>query len=133
MSAWFLTSHNRDRVIDAIALAPAGARVTLEDGPPRTNPQNRLMWRLLTCFSKQLLLGDKQHEPEIWKCAALKAFGKELQFVPSLDGRSVVAIGYRSSLLTTEEMAAFIEFLYSEGAQRGVDFDEEKTGDCAVS
>ena len=52
----------------------------------------------------------------------MKALGKELSFVPSLDGQGIVAIGYRSSRLTKEEMANLIELIYSEGAKRGVAF-----------
>jgi NinB protein len=125
MSAWFLTNYNRSRVLIAIAEAPLGARVTLDDGDQRTNPQNKLMWKLLSFFADQVVHGDRKYDADTWKCILLKAFGKELQFVPSLDGTSVVALGYRSSLLLVEEMSQFIEFIYSEGARIGVVFDEE--------
>lgn len=122
MTVWTLTLANHDAVVRAIAEASSGSRVTLDDGPLRTGPQNRLMWRLLNCFADQMPQG---HDPETWKCVLLKAFGKELEFVPSLDGKSVVALGYRSSLLTKEEMSNFIEFVFSEGLQRGVVFDAD--------
>jgi len=125
MSAWFLTAFNRPHVIDAIAAAPAGARVTLEDGPPRTSPQNRLMWKLLSYFADQVVRGDRKYDCETWKAILLKAFGKELSFVPSLDGLSVVALGYRSSQLTVDEMSQFIEFIYATGAELGVVFDDD--------
>ena len=125
MGAWFLTDFNRARVVAEIGDAPLGSRVTIDDGSKRTNPQNRLMWRLLGCFADQVEHFGRKYDAEVWKSILLKAFGKELSFVPSLDGRSVVALGYRSSLLLTDEMANFIEFIYSEGARLGVDFDGE--------
>jgi hypothetical protein len=125
MSGWFLTKHNRERVLAEIAEAPLGARVTLEDGPPRTNPQNRLMWKLLGYFADQVVHCDRKYEAEIWKCILLKAFGKQLSFVPSLDGLSTVALGYRSSLLSVDEMSQFIEFIYAEGTKIGVAFHDE--------
>lgn len=123
MTAWFLTDFNRARVVAEIGDAPLGSRVTIDDGPKRTNPQNRLMWRLLNCFADQVEHCGRKYDAETWKAILLKAFGKELSFVPSLDGLSVVALGYRSSLLEVEEMAKFIEFIFSEGVKRGVDFD----------
>lgn len=123
MTAWFLTDFNRARVLAEIGDAPNGSRVIVDEGPKRTNPQNKLMWRLLKCFADQLVHCGQKYDDDTWKCILLKAFGKELSFVPSLDGLSVVALGYRSSLLKVEEMADFIEFIYSEGAKRGVDFD----------
>lgn len=122
MTAWFLTDFNRAAVVSDVWASPNGSRVTV-DGPKRTNPQNRLMWRLLNCFADQVVHCGQKYDAEVWKCILLKAFGKELSFVPSLDGRGVVALGYRSSLLTVEEMAGFIEFIYSEGARIGVDFE----------
>lgn len=122
MSAWFLTDFNRAAVVSDVWAAPTGSRVTV-DGPKRTNPQNRMMWRLLNCFADQVEHYGRKYDAEVWKSILLKAFGKELSFVPSLDGQSVVALGYRSSLLLTEEMAAFIEFIFSEGARLAVDFD----------
>ena len=125
MTAWFLTNYNRPRVLAEIAEAPLGARVTLDDGPPRTSPQNRLMWKLLSFFADQVVHGDRKYDAETWKAILLKAFGKELQFVPSLDGTSMVALGYRSSLLSIDEMSQFIEFIYAEGTKLGVLFDDK--------
>lgn len=114
-------------MLSAIESAPLGSRVTLDEDTKRSNPQNRLLWRLLSCFADQVVHIDRKYDADTWKCILLRAFGKELQFVPSLDGRSVVALGYRSSLLTKEEMANFLEFIYSEGVRTGVAFDGEST------
>ena len=68
--------------------------------------------------------GNK-YEPEAWKACFLKAMGKELQFMPSLDGESIVAVGYRCSRLSKAEFSELIELIYSEGAKRGVVFHGE--------
>jgi hypothetical protein len=125
MSGWFLTNYNRSRVLTEIAAAALGSRVTLDDGPQRTNPQNRLMWKLLSYFADQVVHGDRKYDADTWKCILLKAFGKELAFVPALDGTSVVALGYRSSLLGVDEMSQFIEFIYEQGGNIGVVFNDE--------
>lgn len=118
-----ITHANRREIIDAVAAAPIGSRVTLR-GPRRTLEQNALMWVLLTAFSDQIEHFGRKYDPEVWKCIFLKALGKELTFVPSLDGQEVVAIGYRSSELSKEEMSDMIELMLAEGARRAIEFDD---------
>ena len=56
----------------------------------------------------------------------MKAMGKKLTFMPSLDGQGIVAVGYQSSSrLNKEEFSELIELIYSEGAKRGVVFHGE--------
>jgi hypothetical protein len=119
-----LTARNRDEVIRDVTQAPLGWRITIEQ-PRRSSAQNALMWALLEAFADQVVHCGRKYDATTWKCIGLKAFGKELDFVPSLDGQEIVALGYRSSELSREEMSDFIEFLYSEGAERGVVFDGE--------
>jgi hypothetical protein len=92
--------------------APSGARILIEE-PTRSTAQNRLMWGLLHSFAGQVKHCGRKYEPEAWKCIFMKALGKELDFAPSLDGGEIVAIGYRSSRLSKEEMANLIEFIYA--------------------
>lgn len=121
-----LTPHNRAALIAAIEDAPDGYRVEIAE-PQRSDPQNRLMWVLLQNFADQVEHYGRHYGREEWKAILMKAFGKAIEFVPSLDGLSVVAIGYRSSKLSKEEMSHFIEFIYAEGAHLGVAFDRELT------
>jgi hypothetical protein len=120
-----ITHANRLAIIDAVAAAPIGSRVTLR-GPRRTLEQNALMWVLLTAFSDQVEHFGRKYDPETWKCIGMNALGKEIDFVPSLDGESIVALGYRSSEMDKFEMSNMIELLFAEGAKRGVDFDEAR-------
>jgi hypothetical protein len=119
-----VTASNRAELVRAVEAAPLGAQFDLIDAP-RTSQQNRLLWPLLSAFAEQVEHCGNKYDPEIWKCILLKAFGHELQFVPDLSGLGVAAIGYRSSQLSKEEMSNFIEFIFSEGAKRGVVFHGE--------
>ena len=83
------------------------------------------MWGLLTDISDQLTHCGERWEAEAWKACFLKAMGKKMQFMPSLDGESVVAVGYRSSKLSKAEFSELIELIYSEGVKRGVVFHGE--------
>jgi hypothetical protein len=119
-----LTQDNRHAAVEAVTCAPNGYQLELAEAP-RSNPQNSLMWALLQCFANQVEHHGRHHDRETWKCILMNAFGKEFEFVPSLDGESIVALGYRSSHLSKGEMNNFIEFIYATGAERGVVFDRE--------
>ena len=120
-----LTHANRDEILAAVAAAPIGSRVTLQ-GPRRTREQNAFMWVLLEAFADQIEHFGRKYDAETWKAVFMKALGKELEFVPSLDGEEIVALGYRSSELSKEEMSDMIELMFAEGAKRAVDFDERR-------
>lgn len=128
MSVWFLSELNREEAARAVAEAPFGSRVTIAKGK-RSSPQNALMWALLSCFARQVQVNGQMYEPEDWKCVLMHAFGKEVRFLPALDGQGYVALGYRSSHLTKEEMSNFIEFIYAEGAKLEVEFWDRETGE----
>ena len=119
-----VTLRNKADLIKAVANAPVGAQFDLADAP-RTTSQNRLLWSLLSAFADQIEHCGRKYDAGDWKCIFMKALGKELTFAPSLDGQSIVAIGYRSSRLTKEEMSGLVELIYSEGAKRGVRFHGE--------
>ena len=119
-----ITLHNKADLIRALANAPIGAQFDLSDDP-RTSQQNRLMWGMLTDISDQVTHCGEKWEAEAWKAAFLKAMGKKLTFMPSLDGEGVVAVGYRSSKLNKEEFSDLIELIYEYGARNGVRFHGE--------
>ena len=119
-----ISESTRAELVRAVAQAPLGYRIAIEE-PVRTNSQNRLMWSLLQSFAEQVVHCGRKYEAEAWKCIFMKALGKEFDFAPSLEGDEIVAIGYRSSRLSKEEMANLVELIYSEGAKRGVVFHGE--------
>jgi hypothetical protein len=124
MAAWIIDDPQRtNKILDEIGNAPVGSRVTLDVGPIRTSAQNRLMWHMLNCFAEQYEHQGRYYNSATWKSILMNAFGKEIEFVPSLDGETIVGLGYRSSLLTVEEMANFVEFIGAEGTRRGISFE----------
>ena len=114
---------NRDDIVRDIMGLPVGSRVTIQP-PRRTNAQNALMWVLLECFADQVEHYGRKYPAETWKAVFMHALGQNIDFVPSLDGQEVVALGYRSSDMDAPEMSDMIELIYSEGARLGVDFHD---------
>lgn len=109
----------------AKALLMAGHRLVLTIAPEtRTQAQNRLMWPLLTCFSKQLqwpINGQMVYmTPDDWKDVLTAAFKREsVRIAMGLDG-GVVMLGQRTSKFTKAQFSDWIEFLYATAAARGV-------------
>lgn len=97
----------------------------------RTQAQNRLMWPLLTCFSKQKLWpvnGEMvEMTPDEWKDVLSSAFyGETMRLAMGLNG-GVVMLGRRTSKFNKKQFSEWIEFLYATGAERGVDLPEWST------
>lgn len=113
------TPADRGKAVHWITKAPVGTRVEFK-ASKRTLPQNDLMWALLTDFAQQFAHNGKKYEPSEWKCIFLHAFGREISFLPSLDGRTFLPIEMSSSDLSKQEMTDFIEFILKEAAERGV-------------
>jgi hypothetical protein len=118
-----VTATSRPELVRAVEGAQLFSRFTLQ-GPARTLEQNKLMWRLLTCFADQVEHYGRKYDEETWKCIGLKALGRSMEFIPGFDGE-IVGLGYRSSELDTIEMSDLIELLYSEGARLGVHFHDD--------
>lgn len=90
----------------------------------RTQLQNRLMWPLLTEFSKQTLWPVDgrmvQMSPDDWKDVLSAGFkGESVRLAMGLNG-GVVLLGQRTSKFTKKEFSDWIEFLYATAADRDV-------------
>lgn len=90
----------------------------------RSQAQNRLMWPILTEFSRQLEWPINGHmskiSPDDWKDVLTAAFTREaVRLAMGLDG-GVVMLGRRTSKFTKAEFCEWIEFLYATAAARGV-------------
>lgn len=90
----------------------------------RTEAQNRLMWPILTCFSRQLQWPVNgamvDLTPDDWKDVLTAAFqGESVRLAQGLNG-GIVMLGLRTSKLSKKRFAEFIEFLYATAALRGV-------------
>jgi len=118
---------DRERVSRWAAQAPAGTRVEFKE-TKRSLPQNDRMWAMLTDIATQKEHCGRKYTPDIWKCLLMHAWGREVKFIPALDGEGVVPMVYRSSDLSKAEMTELIEFMFSWGAQNGIVFhdDEER-------
>jgi hypothetical protein len=118
---------DRERVARWAAQAPFGTRVEFKE-TKRSLPQNDRMWAMLTDIATQKEHCGRKYTPEIWKCLLMHAWGREVKFIPALDGEGVVPMVYRSSDLSKAEMTELIEFMFSWGAQNGIVFhdDEER-------
>jgi hypothetical protein len=110
-----------ERAISWIRKAPPGTRVEFK-APRRSLPQNDRMWAMLSDFAMQAEHGGRKYNPDQWKAIFLHALGQEIEFLPSLDGRTFVPVSNRSSDLSVAEMCQLQELIEAEGAQRGVRF-----------
>ena len=127
MSRALLVLHDdviRARAIDWIKRAAKDTRVEFR-GPRRTLDQNALMWAMLTDISRQREHCGRRYSPDQWKILMLHACGREVQFIPALDGSTFIPWGQSSSDLSKQEMSDLIEFMRSWGAQNGVRFSDE--------
>ena len=88
--------------------------------PTRSLEQNRLMWPLLADFSKQAELFGQKLDAEGWKIVLTDAFNGDTQYLPKLDGKGMISRAVKTSVWPKDTFSAFIEFLFSEGAERGV-------------
>jgi hypothetical protein len=98
----------------------------------RTQAQNRLMWPLLTAFSKQLDWPINGYmvkmDPDDWKDVLSAAFkGESVRLAMGLNG-GVVLLGQRTSKFTKAQFSEFIEFLFATAADRGVKLPAMEVG-----
>jgi cytochrome c5 len=115
---------DRARAVKYVASAPAGTRLEFR-AAKRTLPQNDRMWAMLTDIAAQKEHCGRKYTPDQWKVLFMHACGREMQFVPTLDGQSFMPLGYRSSELSKDEMSALIDFMLSWGAENAVTFHDQ--------
>lgn len=108
------------RLIEA---APKGAVLNIREAK-RTTDQNALLWALLSQISRAKPDG-RILPPEIWKCLFMAAAGFNCTFEPSLDGKGVVPLGFKSSRLTKAEFSDLLEAIFSFAAEKGIPLTDE--------
>lgn len=118
------SSADKARAARYIAQAPFGSRVEIK-AAKRTLPQNDRMWAMLSDIAAQKEHCGRKYTPDQWKVLFMAACGKEMQFIPTLNGNSFMPLGYRSSELTKQEMSDMIEFMFAWGAENGVVFHDQ--------
>ena len=113
----------RRNAIKAVQEAPAGMMVVVQE-KTRTLDQNALLWPLLTAVSRQVVWHGTKLSPDEWKDVFTAALKKQ-KVVPGIDGGFVVC-AQRTSLMPKSEFSDLIELIYAFGAERGVDFRDER-------
>lgn len=114
---------DRQKAVAWVQKAPPGTRIEFK-ASRRTLPQNDRMWAMLTDVSEQKEHAGRRYTPDQWKVLFMHACGREVQFLPALDGSTFIPWGGRSSDLSVGEMSQLIEFMYMWGIQNGVVFRE---------
>lgn len=123
ISLW--RKSDRQAAARLIERVPDGTRVSFK-GAKRTLPQNDRMWAMLTDVSRQKDHCGRTYTANQWKVLFLHACGREVQFIPALDGSTFIPWGQSSSDLSKDEMSALIDFIAAWGAQNGVVFNDGK-------
>ena len=115
----------RERAIKWIKGAPDRTRVEFKE-PKRTTDQNAKMWAMLSDIARQKEHTGRKYTTEDWKCLFMHALGQELRFVPSLDMKTFLPLGFRSSELSVQEMRDLIELMYAYGAEHNVKWSDDR-------
>ena len=117
---------DRDKLASWAQRLPWNTRVELK-APKRTLPQNDRFWAMLTDVAQQVEHMGQRYTPDEWKILFMHACGREVKFLPGLDGKTFVPWGQSSSDLSKEEMTELIEFIFAWGAEHGVKFNEPRS------
>lgn len=132
MSRALITLSNpldRDRAVRWVKSAPIGTRVEFK-AARRSIPQNDRMWAMLTDIASQKEHCGRRYTTDQWKVLFLHACGREVQFMPALDGSTFIPWGQSSSDLSKEEMTALIDFMHAWGVENNVVFHDPQ--ECAA-
>lgn len=113
----------RDRVKRIAESAPHGVIVEFRE-PTRTTEQNALMWALLTDIARAKPQG-RVMSVDAWKALFMHAAGFQCTFEPSLDGKGVVPLGFKSSRLNKIEFSELIECIHAFAAEHGVELSDQ--------
>ena len=81
---------------------------------------------MLTDIARQVSHHGVKYPPDIWKVLMMQAWGREVKWLPALDGQGVVPLLFSSSDLSKAEMTSLMEFMAAWGAEHGVVFGDEE-------
>jgi hypothetical protein len=123
------SGYRRMQAKQLIDRAPDGAVVEVREAK-RTNAQNDLMWSLIGQIARAKPQG-RTLSPDAWKSLFMSEAGFQCQFEPSLDGKGVVPLGFKSSRLRIAEFSDVIEAIYSYAAEHGIPLGDEPESSAA--
>ena len=127
---------SRPNACKAIMAAPDGFWVEIHD-ETRTQAQNKMLWPLLTLWSKnqKAIVNGQQLEisKEAWKVILLHSFrkrhGRDQRFALGLDG-DLVPLGYETHTMGKREFAEFLTFVLAESGNRGMELPPRALDEC---
>lgn len=114
---------DRAKAISLIRKAPVGSRVEVK-AAKRSLPQNSRLWAMLSDIAIQKDHHGRKYTPDQWKVIFLAALGREVQFIPALNGQGFIPFGQSSSDLSKKEMTDMIDLMFAWGAENGVVFQD---------
>lgn len=103
--------------------APRGCRIEFK-AAQRSTDQNSRMWAMLTDVAQQVEHMGRRYTPDQWKVLFMHACGREVQFLPALDGTTFIPWGQSSSDLSKHEMSELIDFIAAWGAEHSIQFHD---------
>ena len=120
---WLRGDNYRRKAHEMIADVPDGWWVMF--GPPaRSLSQNKKMHAMLRDIADSKPDG-REMQPDDWKAVFMDALKFRPRYVTNLDGNGIVHLGWRSSLMSKEQMSDMIEIMYAYGTQHGVIWSEK--------
>lgn len=113
-----LTPNNRAHAIQLLESAPVGYTVAIGE-ETRTQEQNALMWPLIQDMQAQSAEMAAFSADDV-KLRFLNALGKEMRFLPELEGGGMFPVGQRSSTLTKAQFSGLLELMFAWGAENEI-------------
>lgn len=117
------TAADRERAAAWARKAPTGTRIEFK-AAKRSLPQNDRLWAMLSDVAQQAKHCGRSYTADAWKVLFMHACGREVQFIPALDGSTFIPWGQRSSDLSKQEMSELLDFIAAWGAENGVVFHD---------
>ncbi|TCM21522.1 NinB protein [Novosphingobium sp. PhB165] len=112
----------RRRAHRLIDLAPDRAVVNIR-AEARSLDQNAKMHAMLSDIARAKPDG-RVLTTEVWKALFMNAAGFTCEFEPTLDGRGVIPLGFKSSRLNKAEFSDLIEAIHCFAAEHGIEFTD---------
>lgn len=114
---------DRDRAIRLVRTVPVNTRVEFKESK-RTIPQNDKLWATLTDVSRKATYHGRKMTPDDWKLVFMSGLEREMDLVPTIDGKGFVNLSGRSSKLTKKECADLIEIIHAYCAREGIELKQ---------
>lgn len=114
----------------------AGPVVITLSRESKSRLQERHYHALIGDIAKQITFyGNKRYAPEVWKAKLVEQFDHEMKqmgtplrkpgrVIPSLDGMRTITVRPSTTGFLKHEAAAFIEYLYAQGCEMGVQWGD---------